>query len=80
MSPVFSSAKHPVPYVDFIMPGWKQAWPMVAACWSPATPKIGTGLPSTSVTPKSAALSCTVGSIDMGRLSSAQMSASHAPR
>ena len=21
------------------MPGWKQAWPIVAACWSPATPE-----------------------------------------
>ena len=25
------------------MPGAKQAWPMVAACWSPATPRIGIG-------------------------------------
>ena len=25
------------------MPGAKQAWPKVAACWSPATPAIGIG-------------------------------------
>ena len=27
------------------MPGAKQAWPMVAACWSPAMPRIGTAAP-----------------------------------
>ncbi len=30
--PVLSTAKQPVPYVDFSMPGVKHAWPMVAAC------------------------------------------------
>ena len=28
------------------MPGWKQAWPMAAACWSPAMPAIGIAAPS----------------------------------
>ena len=28
------------------MPGWKQAWPIVAACWSPATPRIGISAPN----------------------------------
>ena len=28
------------------MPGLKQAWPMVAACWSPATPRIGISAPN----------------------------------
>mmetsp|Transcript_6839 Transcript_6839/g.23090 ORF Transcript_6839/g.23090 Transcript_6839/m.23090 type:complete len:316 (-) Transcript_6839:289-1236(-) len=32
--PVFSSAKHPVPYVFFASPGVHR-WPKVAACWSP---------------------------------------------
>ncbi len=27
------------------MPGLKQAWPIVAACWSPATPRIGIAAP-----------------------------------
>ena len=30
------------------MPGWKQAWPNSAACWSPAMPAIGTSAPSTA--------------------------------
>ena len=36
------------------MPGSKQAWPNSAACWSPATPAIGTAAPSSaaSVSPK----------------------------
>ena len=28
------------------MPGAKQAWPKVAACWSPATPAMGMGVPN----------------------------------
>ena len=45
------------------MPGLKQAWPIVAACWSPATPRIGISAPNSdfSVTPKSSAQSFTVG-------------------
>ena len=27
------------------MPGVKQAWPTVAACWSPAMPRMGIGAP-----------------------------------
>ncbi len=53
-SPVLSSAKQPVPYVDFIMPGVKQACPTVAACWSPATPRIGIAPPRIAVVPKAA--------------------------
>src|SRR5258707_244961 len=44
-SPVLSSRKQPVPYVDFAMPGMKQACPMRAACWSPAMPAIGSARP-----------------------------------
>lgn len=36
-SPVLSNMKQPVPQVDFAIPGSKQAWPIKAACWSPAT-------------------------------------------
>lgn len=39
--PVFISMKQPVPYVFLAMPGSKQACPNSAACWSPATPRIG---------------------------------------
>src|SRR5260370_1298685 len=28
------------------MPGLTQAWPIIAACWSPAMPSTGTGAPS----------------------------------
>ena len=35
-------------YIDFIMPGPKQACPMVAACWSPATPVIGMLVPNSA--------------------------------
>ena len=45
-SPVFSSRNEPVPYVFFDIPGVKQACPNSAACWSPATPAIGTAAPS----------------------------------
>ena len=31
-SPVFSSAKQPVPYVFLAMPGSMHAWPKSAAC------------------------------------------------
>ncbi|MCY1309513.1 hypothetical protein D9M70_596160 [compost metagenome] len=50
------------------MPGLKQAWPIVAACWSPATPRIGMAAPKIagSVTPKSAAQSLTSGSMARG--------------
>ena len=66
--PVLSSTKQPVPYVDFIMPGAKQPWPMVAACWSPAMPRMRIGPPNSSgaVTPNSPQQSCTRGSIVSG--------------
>ena len=50
------------------MPGPKQAWPTVAACWSPATPRIGISRPKRSgrVMPKGAAQSRTSGSSDEG--------------
>ncbi len=60
------------------MPGSKQAWPMVAACWSPATPRMGISAPNRlfSVTPKSAAQSSTSGSMAFGtrRMSSSSSS------
>ena len=61
------------------MPGWKQAWPIVAACWSPATPRIGISAPNSafSVTPKSAAQSFTSGSSAAGMRRIFSSSASH---
>jgi hypothetical protein len=52
-SPVLTSRNAPVPSVTFASPGSKQAWPNVAACWSPAAPAIGIGRPnrSASVSP-----------------------------
>ena len=54
------------------MPGLMQAWPTVAACWSPAMPSTGTGAPRMSAvaTPNSPAQSTTLGSIDCGTPSS----------
>ena len=46
LPPVFISRKQPVPYVFLAMPSRKQAWPKSAACWSPATPAMGTEAPS----------------------------------
>ena len=46
--PMFRRANAPVPYVVFADPGVKQAWPNVAACWSPARPVTGTAAPRTS--------------------------------
>src|SRR5712671_5820944 len=78
-SPVLSSAKQPVPYVDFIMPGLKQPCPTVAACWSPAIPRMLIGPPNRSVVPKSPALSHTFGSKACGTPNSSQSSPSHCP-
>ena len=52
-APVEGVYVKPVPYVALIMPGLMQAWPTVAACWSPAIPSTGTGAPRRSavVTP-----------------------------
>jgi hypothetical protein len=44
---MLSSMKQPVPYVFLADPGSKQAWPNVAACWSPALPAIWIGPPRT---------------------------------
>ena len=41
-SPVWTSRNAPVPYVHFASPASRQPWPKSAACWSPATPVIGT--------------------------------------
>ena len=56
--------------VLLIMPGSKQAWPTVAACWSPAMPAIRIGAPNSagSVLPKSAAQSFTSGNSAAGTL------------
>jgi hypothetical protein len=48
VDPVLSRAKQPVPLVDLIMPGEKQACPMVAACWSPAMPQTAMAPPNRS--------------------------------
>ena len=64
------------------MPGAKQAWPIVAACWSPAMPRTGTATPSrpASVMPNSAAQSRTSGRTARGMLNRRSNSSSHAPR
>jgi len=66
--------------VDFIIPGLKHACPMVAACWSPATPRIGIAAPKMSawVVPKSSAQSLTSGSMARGTRSRSSSSSSHA--
>ena len=58
------------------MPGVKQAWPKVAACWSPATPAMGMGPPSHSgrALPITALLGAMLGSTLRGMFSSARMS------
>ena len=60
------------------MPGWKQAWPISAACWSPAMPSTGIAAPSSdgSLTPNSAAQSSTSGSRLRGISNSASNSSS----
>src|SRR4029450_10116790 len=57
-APGLSSMKHPVPYVFFAAPGVRHACPNSAACWSPATPAIGTprgSQPRSVVSPSSPA-------------------------
>ena len=55
--------------------------PMLAACWSPATPQMGIAAPNNSgdVLPKSAAQSFTSGRRLAGILSSRSSSSSHVP-
>ena len=63
------------------MPGAKQAWPMVAACWSPAMPRMAMEPPNRSGTlsPKSAEESLTSGSIERGTRRIFSSSSSHSP-
>ena len=63
------------------MPGAKQAWPMVAACWSPAMPRIAIAPPNNSGTlsPNSAEESRTSGSIERGTRRIFNSSSSHSP-
>ncbi|CAM4524395.1 hypothetical protein ACAE110713_29910 [Achromobacter aegrifaciens] len=58
------------------MPGVKQAWPKVAACWSPALPAIGIEPPNHSgrASPTTALLGAMVGSTLRGIFSSARIS------
>lgn len=58
------------------MPGVKQAWPKVAACWSPATPAIGIEPPSHSgnALPTTALLGAICGSTLRGIFSNARIS------
>ena len=41
VSPAWVRTKVPVPKVALVSPAAKQAWPIAAACWSPAMPQIG---------------------------------------
>ena len=63
------------------MPGVKQAWPMVAACWSPAMPEIAMAPPKISGThsPNLAEESFTSGSIERGTRRIFSSSSSHSP-
>ena len=63
------------------MPGSKHACPTVAACWSPATPRIGISWPKRSarVIPKSAAQSLTSGNMAIGMFSRSQILLLHRP-
>ena len=77
--PVLTSAKHPVPYVFFADPGSKQHWPNSDACWSPATPAIGTACPadrSPATWPKTSLEDLTSGRIALGTSSMARSSSS----
>ncbi|MNS78897.1 hypothetical protein D3C72_1125310 [compost metagenome] len=58
------------------MPGVKQAWPKVAACWSPATPAIGIEPPSHSgrASPTTALLGAMRGNTLRGIFNSARIS------
>ena len=63
------------------MPGLMQAWPTVAACWSPAMPSTGTGAPRMSAvaTPSSPEQSTTLGSSGAGTPSSFSRPSSQVP-
>ncbi len=64
----------------FAIPGWWQAWPKSAACWSPATPATGTSPPNSVVVPKTEDEDCGWGSRAGSTPSRAQSSSSHASR
>jgi hypothetical protein len=49
-----------------VSPGARQAWPIVAACWSPARPQIGIEPPNRLVVPKRPAQSTISGSASRG--------------
>ena len=68
--------KQPVPYVFLTMPGWWQAWPNVAACWSPAMPATGMAPPNSPsrVLPTSSLDDTTCGSICSGMSNRSSMS------
>src|SRR4029078_10897516 len=74
VGPTLSRTKLPVPYVFLAMPGVKHAWPISAACWSPATPEIG--MPD-SVTPNLPLDGITVGSADIGTPNSSHSAVDH---
>src|ERR1700694_1255323 len=63
------------------MPGEKQAWPMVAACWSPAMPQIAIAPPNNSaaLSPNGCEESFTSGSIERGTRRIFSRSSSHCP-
>src|SRR6185503_12285735 len=50
-SPRAASTNVPVPYVALASPGAKHPCPKRAACWSPATPAIGTRAPRSTASP-----------------------------
>ncbi len=64
------------------MPGRKQAWPIAAACWSPAIPAIGIAVPNSpaSVLPKSPSVSRISGSSRRGMPKASSSSSSQVRR
>ena len=79
--PVCMSRKQPVPYVFLASPALKQHCPNSAACWSPATPQMGTpcAVPGLAVRPKSPADGRTSGMRDAGMPKRSSSQGSHRP-
>src|SRR5947209_3743095 len=63
------------------MPGWVQAWPNSAACWSPAMPAIGTARPPANsvVSPYTSLDDATAGNTERGTPNNASSSSSQSP-
>ncbi len=74
--PLCTSTKLPVPYVTLPAPIARHPCPYRAACWSPASPRIGNRTPRISATPNSATESTISGSNSRSTPNSASSSSS----